>query len=201
MRAKNESHGLLWVAWGVALGYRHTIPAAADGGAAQRAHRAAGTPGAVRGAAAGGVARAAGVAGAGRAGLGGGARYCLGRVRAGVGARSRKRCGRAIPRRRCCCNKTQPVFAALLARGLLGEPLGRRFWGVLAAALGGAYLVSFGLRLPAAGVEGTAGLLALGAAALWGGSTVLGRFVLERQQDFRPSPRCASWPPRRCWRS
>ena len=73
--------------------------------------------------------------------------------------------------------KTQPVFAALLARSLLFEPLGRRFWGVLAAAMGGAYLVSFGMRVPS-GVEGRAALLALGAAGLWGGSTVLGRFVL-----------------------
>ncbi len=73
--------------------------------------------------------------------------------------------------------KTQPVFAALLAGSLLLEPLGRRFWGVLAAAVGGAYLVSFGTRVPS-GVEGRAALLALGAAALWGGSTVLGRFVL-----------------------
>ena len=73
--------------------------------------------------------------------------------------------------------KTQPVFAALLAGSLLLEPLGRRFWGVLAAALGGAYLVSFGMRVPS-GVEGRAAVLALAAAALWGGSTVLGRFVL-----------------------
>lgn len=76
--------------------------------------------------------------------------------------------------------KTQPLFAALLASACLGEILGRRFWAVLGVAVCGAYLVSFGARLPAWGVEGRAAVLALSAAVCWGASTVLGRFVLYR---------------------
>lgn len=83
--------------------------------------------------------------------------------------------------------KVQPFFAALLARLLLRERLGRRFWACLVLALAGGYLVSFGDRPdllfsdPAALVPARAApaLLALGAAALWGASTVLGRFALE----------------------
>ena len=74
--------------------------------------------------------------------------------------------------------KTQPIFAALLAWLLLREPLGKRFWICLAAALCGAYIVNFGVALPAAGIAGESALLAIAAAALWGASTVLGRFVL-----------------------
>ncbi len=77
--------------------------------------------------------------------------------------------------------KIQPLLAALLARLLLAEPLGRRFWGCLGVALVAGYLVSFGARLdvfqePA--LLAPSGL-ALGAAALWAASTVLGRFALE----------------------
>ena len=74
--------------------------------------------------------------------------------------------------------KTQPLFAALLARVLLHEPLGRRFWIRLALASGAAYLVSFGISAPFH-LRGPA-LLALAAAMLWGASTVLGRFLLRR---------------------
>jgi drug/metabolite transporter (DMT)-like permease len=79
--------------------------------------------------------------------------------------------------------KTQPLFAALLARHLLGEQLGRRFWISLLLALWGAYLVSFGAQNPfrfRPPVPAAAALLALAAAALWGASTVLGRWALER---------------------
>lgn len=79
--------------------------------------------------------------------------------------------------------KMQPLCAAVLARWLLGERLRRRFWALLLVALGGAYLVSFGLTAPAR-PQAAPALLALGAAALWGGSTVLGRFAL----------RTVSWP-------
>ncbi len=79
--------------------------------------------------------------------------------------------------------KTQPIFAALLAWLLLKEPLGRRFWICLLLALCGAYVVNFGLSAPG-GIERRAALLALTAAALWGGSTVLGRFVLARLSFF-----------------
>lgn len=79
--------------------------------------------------------------------------------------------------------KTQPIFAALLAWLLLEEPLGRRFWICLLAALCGAYVVNFGLSAPG-GIERRAALLALASAALWGGSTVLGRFVLAKLSFF-----------------
>src|SRR5207245_8826782 len=62
---------------------------------------------------------------------------------------------------------------------LLQEPLGRRFWFCLLRGLCGAYVVDFGLAAPGARIESQAALLALTAAALWGASTVLGRFVLE----------------------
>ncbi|MBI3667110.1 MAG: DMT family transporter [Acidobacteria bacterium] len=78
--------------------------------------------------------------------------------------------------------KSQPFFSALLARALLRESLGRRFWICLLLALAGAYLVSFGDRLgkpPLDAAHFSAALLALSAAALWGSSTVLGRFVLN----------------------
>jgi drug/metabolite transporter (DMT)-like permease len=75
--------------------------------------------------------------------------------------------------------KSQPIFAALLAWLLLREPLGRRFWICLIAALVGAYVVNFGLAAPGSGIESETALLALAAAALWGGSTVLGRFLLK----------------------
>jgi drug/metabolite transporter (DMT)-like permease len=80
--------------------------------------------------------------------------------------------------------KTQPIFAALLAWLLLEEPLGRRFWICLLLALCGADVVNFGLSAPSGAIERRAALLALAAAALWGCSTVLGRFVLARLSFF-----------------
>src|SRR6266851_9481812 len=68
--------------------------------------------------------------------------------------------------------KTQPIYAALLAWLLLGERLGKRFWICLALALCGAYVVNFGLAEPV-GIEGEAALLAMAAAVLWGASPVL----------------------------
>jgi drug/metabolite transporter (DMT)-like permease len=79
--------------------------------------------------------------------------------------------------------KTQPLFTALLAYLLIGERIGRRFWVALLAALCGAWLVSFGARSPwqpLRQAEWMAPLFALGAAGLWGASTVFGRFVLRR---------------------
>jgi drug/metabolite transporter (DMT)-like permease len=79
--------------------------------------------------------------------------------------------------------KAQPLFAAVLARTLLGEPLGRRFWALLALAVLAAYLISFGGALPFKEVVQASvrpALLSLGAAALWGASTVFGRFMLQR---------------------
>jgi len=80
--------------------------------------------------------------------------------------------------------KTQPIFAALLAWLLLGEPLGRRFWICMSVALCGAYALNFGLAAPGAGIDGQAALLAMTAAALWGASTVLGRFALKSLSFF-----------------
>src|SRR6266849_6734811 len=62
--------------------------------------------------------------------------------------------------------KIQPVFAALLARALLGESLGRRFWMWLILALAAGWLISFGAALPpATPLSISAALLAAAAAA------------------------------------
>jgi DME family drug/metabolite transporter len=81
--------------------------------------------------------------------------------------------------------QTQPVIAVLLAGLLLGERRRASFWPALVLALAGVYLVVFAPNLgaplstlPTARVE--AGLLALGAAALWALGTVLGRYLLDR---------------------
>jgi len=76
--------------------------------------------------------------------------------------------------------KSQPIFAALLSGVFLLEPLGMPFWGRLFLALGGAYLIQFGDSIPRTGSMSPAPLLALGAAGLWGASTVMGRFLLLR---------------------
>ncbi|CAA9457002.1 MAG: Permease of the drug/metabolite transporter (DMT) superfamily [uncultured Rubrobacteraceae bacterium] len=78
--------------------------------------------------------------------------------------------------------KTQPLFAIALAHLVLGERLKLAYWPLFAAAMVGAYLVSFGNLSPFAALGSDAGagaLLAVGAAALWGASTALGRFVLR----------------------
>jgi drug/metabolite transporter (DMT)-like permease len=78
--------------------------------------------------------------------------------------------------------KTQPLFAIVLAAVLLRERLGWAYWPCFAVAMVGAYLISFG-NLDAFAALGSAELLAaalaLGAALLWGSSTVLGRLVLK----------------------
>ena len=78
--------------------------------------------------------------------------------------------------------KTQPLFAIALAAILLRERLGWAYWPCFAVAMVGAYLISFGDLGPFAAL-GSAELLtaalALGAALLWGSSTVLGRLVLK----------------------
>ncbi|MBI2942469.1 MAG: DMT family transporter [Chloroflexi bacterium] len=78
--------------------------------------------------------------------------------------------------------KAQPLFAITLARLLLREQFGRMYWPLFAVAMVGAYLVSFESLapfwlLPTAKVQTAA--LALGAALLWGSSTVFGRFILS----------------------
>jgi drug/metabolite transporter (DMT)-like permease len=80
--------------------------------------------------------------------------------------------------------KTQPIFATVLAWLLLDERLGKRFWICLTAALCGAYLVNFGFSAPESAIESRAALFALAAAALWGGSTALGRVALATLSPF-----------------
>jgi drug/metabolite transporter (DMT)-like permease len=83
--------------------------------------------------------------------------------------------------------KTQPLFTILLARWILRERPGRWFWRWLPPALVGAYLVATpnwraGFSL---GTGTPLNLLAaLGAACLWGSSTVFGRHVVERLSIF-----------------
>jgi drug/metabolite transporter (DMT)-like permease len=78
--------------------------------------------------------------------------------------------------------KTQPLFAIALAAILLRERLGWSYWPCFAVAMVGAYMISFGNLDPFTAL-GSAALppaaLALGAAFLWGSSTVLGRLVLK----------------------
>jgi len=77
--------------------------------------------------------------------------------------------------------KMQPLFAIVMAKLLLKETLPRRFGGLFIIALAGTYLLTFGLTLPSAGWDSwvhAGSLLSLGAAALWGGSTVMGRLML-----------------------
>ncbi len=81
--------------------------------------------------------------------------------------------------------KIQPLIAITLAAWLLGEVLHKNFWLWTAVALFGAYIVSFPHLVPQlyAGEtfnpNTTGVLLALTAAALWGASTVFGKYVLR----------------------
>ena len=79
--------------------------------------------------------------------------------------------------------QTQPLIAIVLAWAILRERRRRWFWAAAALAIAGVYLVVFAqdLLAPFSDLQHgrlEAGLLALGAAALWASGTVLGRFVL-----------------------
>ncbi|WP_418041670.1 DMT family transporter [Paenibacillus xylanilyticus] len=77
--------------------------------------------------------------------------------------------------------KMQPIFAIVLAKFLLKETLPRRFGWLFIVALIGTYLLTFGFTLPLGNWNNwihAGSLLSLGAAALWGGSTVMGRLML-----------------------
>ncbi len=79
--------------------------------------------------------------------------------------------------------KLQPLIAIGLAYIVLKEKLSRNFWVWALVAIFGAYIISFPDLKPTGFVwnSNTVGiLLALGAAFFWGGSTVFGRFVLEK---------------------
>ena len=96
--------------------------------------------------------------------------------------------------------KTQPVFALLLAWWLLGERRRAGFWGWCVLALAGAWLLTGITRLPSLGdVHTQQALCALCAAALWGGATVAGRF-LSPALSPRSSPGRASPSLFPCWR-
>jgi len=78
--------------------------------------------------------------------------------------------------------KTQPLFAIVLASILLQERLGWKYWASFAVVMVGAYLISFGDFRPFGELktgEVLTAALAIGAALLWGSSTVMGRFVLK----------------------
>lgn len=76
--------------------------------------------------------------------------------------------------------KTQPVIAVLGAYLLLGERLLPRYGWYFLFAVGGAYLIAFP-DPSRVGVSRVApALLALGAAALWGMGTVLGRHLTHK---------------------
>ncbi|QQE81324.1 EamA family transporter [Alicyclobacillus sp. SO9] len=79
--------------------------------------------------------------------------------------------------------KLQPVFAVLLAAIVLKERLTKNFWTVFIAALGGAYLLTFGFHIPTTGMSAhkmTGAVLSAGAAILWGGSTVMGKRLVAK---------------------
>jgi drug/metabolite transporter (DMT)-like permease len=83
--------------------------------------------------------------------------------------------------------KLQPVFALGLAALLLGERVSARFLTAAAAALVGAYLLTFGISTPTAAADTItlkAALLAVIAAAAFGSATVLGKMLLSAL-DFR----------------
>ncbi len=79
--------------------------------------------------------------------------------------------------------KTQPIFTFILARLLLHEKPSRWFWIWLLPALTGAYLISTpdwraGFLIDPR--QSSSIVAALGAACLWGASTVFGRYIIAR---------------------
>lgn len=76
--------------------------------------------------------------------------------------------------------KLQPLVAVIGARLLLGEKLLPRFASFLLLSLGGAFLIAFPNPAAVSVTAVVPALLALGAAALWGMGTVLGRRLAPR---------------------
>jgi drug/metabolite transporter (DMT)-like permease len=75
--------------------------------------------------------------------------------------------------------KLQPLVAILGARLLLGERMLPRFVWFLGAGIAGAYLLAFPDPAAATVAQVVPALLAIGAAALWGMGTVLGRRLIS----------------------
>lgn len=81
--------------------------------------------------------------------------------------------------------KLQPLFAIILASLLLKEKLPRHFGYLMFIALAGTYLLTFGFTIPIghwSDFVQLGSLLSLGAAALWGGSTVMGRLMVGQMK-------------------
>ncbi len=79
--------------------------------------------------------------------------------------------------------KTQPLFTVILARLFLGERPAGQFWRWFAAAIAGALLISMPDgrgSLSIAALHPAVVFSAVGAAGLWGGSTVCGRFLASK---------------------
>lgn len=77
--------------------------------------------------------------------------------------------------------KLQPLFAIILARILLKEILPKNFLPLFLVAIVGTYLLTFGFTFPIGNFQDfiqMGSLFSLGAAALWGGSTVMGRLLV-----------------------
>ncbi len=79
--------------------------------------------------------------------------------------------------------QTQPLIAIVLAWIVLGERRRPWFWPAVAVAIGAVYMVVFASDplSPISALQNgrlEVGLLALGAAALWAGGTVFGRYAL-----------------------
>lgn len=81
--------------------------------------------------------------------------------------------------------KLQPIIATILAVVILRERVSWKFFLLAVVMLIGAWFISFPTGMPDFGVAGfpnavKGALLALGAAALWGASTVFGKYALKR---------------------
>ncbi|WP_078392211.1 DMT family transporter [Shouchella patagoniensis] len=79
--------------------------------------------------------------------------------------------------------KLQPLFAIVLAYFFLKESFPKHFGIYVPIAVVGTYLLTFGFSVPIGGVSDIlqlGSLYAIGAAAIWGGSTVLGRMLLKK---------------------
>ncbi len=79
--------------------------------------------------------------------------------------------------------KFQPLFAILLAAVFLKEKIATKFWLLAVPAIVGGYLVTFGVTSPAAlwqtGIPWQGPVLAVLAALIWAGGTVVGRSLLN----------------------